>query len=90
MDVHCRLVRKYKAIPKWWFFMILALTLTVTITFCDSFKDQRQLRWWGVLLSCGLAIFFALPNGIIKATIDKLSKSCILKKIMVIMLQILA
>ncbi|XP_057814731.1 oligopeptide transporter 7 [Cryptomeria japonica] len=71
MDVHSRLMRKYKAVPEWWFFIFLALTLTVTITVCEWFKDQLQLRWWGVLLSCGLAIFFTLPIGIIKATTDK-------------------
>ncbi|GLJ24525.1 hypothetical protein SUGI_0468610 [Cryptomeria japonica] len=50
MDVHARLMRKYKAVPEWWFLIILALTSTVTITVCEWFKDQLQLRWWGVLL----------------------------------------
>ncbi|KAH9307886.1 hypothetical protein KI387_035797, partial [Taxus chinensis] len=71
VDVHTRLMRKYKAVPEWWFFITLASTLSVTITVCECFTEQIQLRWWGVLLSCGLAIFFTLPIGIIKATTDQ-------------------
>ncbi|TYI54048.1 hypothetical protein E1A91_D11G048500v1 [Gossypium mustelinum] len=49
MDVHTKLMRKYK----------------------QYYNDQLQLPWWGVLLACGLAIFFTLPVGVITATTNQ-------------------
>ena len=41
---HHNLMRKYIDVPNWWFFIILVLTLTVTIIVCELFKDQLQLQ----------------------------------------------
>jgi OPT family oligopeptide transporter len=71
VDVHTRVMRKYRAVPQWWFIIVLILTVMVTIAVCEGFNEQVQLRWWGVLLSCSLAFFFTLPIGIIKATTNQ-------------------
>ncbi|KAJ6366731.1 hypothetical protein OIU77_003167 [Salix suchowensis] len=37
----------------------------------DYYNEQLQLPWWGVLLACGIAVFFTLPIGVITATTNK-------------------
>ncbi|KAG2312328.1 hypothetical protein Bca52824_023885 [Brassica carinata] len=67
MDVHTRLMQRYKQVPEWWFWCILAINIGVTIFACEYYKDQLQLPWWGVLLACAVAIVFTLPIGILTA-----------------------
>ncbi|WOG88124.1 hypothetical protein DCAR_0207358 [Daucus carota subsp. sativus] len=67
MDVHTRLMRKYKQVPEWWFLCILVANVALTIFACEYYNDQLQLPWWGVLLACTMAFFFTLPIGIITA-----------------------
>ncbi|XP_077248496.1 oligopeptide transporter 7-like isoform X1 [Tasmannia lanceolata] len=71
MDVHTRLMSKYKQVPEWWFVCILVVNIGATIFTCEYYNDQLQLPWWGVLLACALAIFFTLPIGIITATTNQ-------------------
>ena len=71
-DVHTRLMKKnYKAVPQWWFHAVLILTLVLSFYACEGFDKQLQLPWWGLLLACGMALFFTLPFGVIKATTNK-------------------
>ncbi|XVF18042.1 hypothetical protein REPUB_Repub10bG0177300 [Reevesia pubescens] len=71
LDVHTKLMRKYKQVPQWWFICILVLNIAATIYIFEYYNDQLQLPWWGVLLACGLAIFFTLPVGVIAATTNQ-------------------
>ncbi|XP_058179767.1 oligopeptide transporter 7-like isoform X1 [Rhododendron vialii] len=71
MDVHTKLMRKYEQVPEWWFSCILLLNITATVLVCEYCKDQLQLPWWGVLIACGLALFFTLPIGVITATTNQ-------------------
>ncbi|KAI3840430.1 hypothetical protein MKX03_029897 [Papaver bracteatum] len=71
MDIHTRLMAKYKQVPEWWFVCILIITVAATIFSCEYFNSQLQLRWWGVLFACGIAFFFTLPIGIITATTNQ-------------------
>ena len=65
--MHTRLMKEYKEVPQYWFLGILAATIIISIVACEVYNDQLQLRWWGVLLACGLAVFFTLPIGVITA-----------------------
>ncbi|KAI9076789.1 hypothetical protein K1719_041265 [Acacia pycnantha] len=67
MDIHTKLMRRYKQVPEWWFVSILIVTIAGTIFSCEYYNEQLQLPWWGVLLACGIAILFTLPIGIITA-----------------------
>ncbi|WCJ26608.1 oligopeptide transporter 7 [Euphorbia peplus] len=67
MDIHTKLMRRYKQVPQWWFICILIGNIALTIFACEYYNDQLQLPWWGVLLACGIAIVFTLPIGIITA-----------------------
>ena len=72
MDVHTRLMQRYKQVPEWWFWCILAINIGVTIFACEYYKDQLQLPWWGVLLACTVAIIFTLPIGILTAITNQI------------------
>ncbi|KAI9185422.1 hypothetical protein LWI28_007102 [Acer negundo] len=68
-DVHTRMMKKnYKAVPQWWFYTILILTVILSIYSLEGFGKQLQLPWWGLLFACVMAFFFTLPVGIIQAT----------------------
>jgi OPT family oligopeptide transporter len=41
--------------------------ILISVAACEFYNDQLQLRWWGVLLACGMALFFTLPIGVITA-----------------------
>ncbi|KAJ4775275.1 oligopeptide transporter [Rhynchospora pubera] len=71
VDVHTRLMSKYKQVPEWWFICILIANIALTVFVCEYYIDQLQLPWWGVLLACAVAIFFTLPIGIITATTNQ-------------------
>lgn len=71
VDVHTRLMRKYEQVPEWWFICILLVSIAATIFTCQYYNDELQLPWWGILLACGLALFFTLPIGVIKATTNQ-------------------
>ncbi|KAI3981907.1 hypothetical protein MKX01_041170 [Papaver californicum] len=58
-------------VPEWWFVSIFIANIAATIFACEYYNDQLQLPWWGVLVACGLAIFFTLPVGIITATTNQ-------------------
>ncbi|KAL5549411.1 hypothetical protein UlMin_004642 [Ulmus minor] len=68
-DVHTRIMKKnYEEVPQWWFQIILVSMVALSIFACEGFDKQLQLPWWGVLMACGIALFFTLPIGIIQAT----------------------
>lgn len=71
IDVHTKLMRKYKQVPELWFQVILILNVALTIFTCEYYIEQLQLPWWGVLLACAIAIFFTVPIGIITATTNQ-------------------
>ncbi|XP_059662164.1 oligopeptide transporter 7-like [Cornus florida] len=67
MDIHTRLMSKYRQVPEWWFWCILVGNIALTIFSCEYYNEQLQLPWWGVILACVIAIVFTLPIGIITA-----------------------
>lgn len=73
MDIHTRLMSKYKQVPEWWFWCILVGNIALTIFACEYYNEQLQLPWWGVLLACAIAIVFTLPIGIITAITNQVT-----------------
>ncbi|XP_052732201.1 oligopeptide transporter 6 isoform X3 [Vigna angularis] len=71
VDIHTRLMRRYKSVPMWWFYIILVVNIALIIFICEHYKESLQLPWWGVLLACAISIFFTLPIGIINATTNQ-------------------
>ncbi|XP_057453185.1 oligopeptide transporter 6-like [Lotus japonicus] len=71
IDIHTRLMRRYKSVPQWWFHIILVANIALIIFICQYYNESLQLPWWGVLLACAIAISFTLPIGIISATTNQ-------------------
>ncbi|KAF5189935.1 Oligopeptide transporter [Thalictrum thalictroides] len=67
-DVHGRLMKNYEAVPQWWFHVLLILMISLAMYACEGFNKELQLPYWGLLLACGIALFFTLPIGVIVAT----------------------
>lgn len=74
MDIHTKLMKKYKSVPTWWFLVILVVNIALTMYAVQHYQFALQLPWWGVLLACGIALFFTLPIGIIYATTNQVRK----------------
>lgn len=75
MDIHTKLMRRYKQVPEWWFMCILVLNIAATVFICQYYNDQLQLPAWAILLACGLALFFTLPVGVITATTNQVNET---------------
>ncbi|KAL5567719.1 hypothetical protein UlMin_024294 [Ulmus minor] len=71
IDIHTKLMKKYKSVPNWWFHITLLLNIALIIFTCEYYNESLQLPWWGVLLACVIAIVFTLPIGIIQATTNQ-------------------
>lgn len=77
VDVHTRLMRRYKDIPSWWFYLLLLGTTLVSLALCVFLKSQVQLPYWGLLLAAALAFIFTLPISIITATTNQVTEMLI-------------
>lgn len=71
LDVHARLMQRYKQVPQWWFLVLLAGSVAVSLLMCFVWKEQVQLPWWGMLFAFALAFVVTLPIGVIQATTNQ-------------------
>lgn len=78
VDIHTRLMRAYEQVPMWWFHVILVVNIVLIIFACEYYKNELQLRWWGVLLACAVSIIYTLPIGIITATTNQVTSLLVL------------
>ncbi|KAG6558150.1 hypothetical protein Mapa_000331 [Marchantia paleacea] len=67
-DVHTRMMKRYPRLPNWWFLVLMAGSLALSIFTVEYYSYQLQLPWWGVIFACAVAAAFTLPIGIITAT----------------------
>ncbi|WOG82683.1 hypothetical protein DCAR_0101849 [Daucus carota subsp. sativus] len=70
-DIHTKMMRRYKDIPSWWFYLLLVVTVAVSLVLCIFLNDQVQMPWWGLLFACVIAFIFTLPISIITATTNQ-------------------
>ncbi|WCJ35659.1 oligopeptide transporter [Euphorbia peplus] len=70
-DVHSRLMKKYEDIPAWWFYVLLGVTMLVSLVLCIFLKKDIQMPWWALLFAAALAFIFTLPISIITATTNQ-------------------
>ncbi|KAM7270235.1 hypothetical protein ACFE04_029449 [Oxalis oulophora] len=71
IDIHTRLMTKYKSVPMWWFLVVLLANILLSLFACMYYNQMLQLPWWGLLLACVIAFMFTLPIGIISATTNQ-------------------
>jgi OPT family oligopeptide transporter len=67
-DIHNRLMRAYPTVPKSWYMMTLAISLSSAVLLV--FFSPLQLPVWGLLLAVLISLLFLIPVGIIKAVSD--------------------
>ncbi|KAF5807823.1 putative oligopeptide transporter, OPT superfamily [Helianthus annuus] len=70
-DVHTRLMKNYKDIPAWWFYVLLTVTFLVALALTIFMKDQVQMPFWGLIGAAVMAFVFTLPISIITATTNQ-------------------
>ncbi|KAJ9705508.1 hypothetical protein PVL29_003513 [Vitis rotundifolia] len=70
-DIHTRLMRRYADIPSWWFYLLLVVTIAVSLALCIFLNDEVQMPWWGLLFAAAMAFIFTLPISIITATTNQ-------------------
>ena len=66
MDVHSRLMSKYKEVPDWWFLIILLGSIIVSIIFVKIYPIDTPV--WLVFLVLGINLIFAVPLSFLSAT----------------------
>ncbi|KAG2535184.1 hypothetical protein PVAP13_9NG098500 [Panicum virgatum] len=71
LDVHAKLMQRYKQVPQWWFLVLLLGSVVVSLLMSLVWKEEVQLPWWGMLFAFALAFVVTLPIGVIQATTNQ-------------------
>ncbi|XP_074279350.1 oligopeptide transporter 2-like [Silene latifolia] len=71
VDIHTKMMKKYKDVPFWWFGALLVGSFAVSLLLCIFMVDEVQMPWWGLIFASGLAFIFTLPVSIITATTNQ-------------------
>lgn len=71
LDVHAKLMQRYRQVPQWWFLMLLLGSVVVSLLMSFVWKEEMQLPWWGMLFAFALAFVVTLPIGVIQATTNQ-------------------
>ncbi|KAF4625469.1 hypothetical protein G7Y89_g12699 [Cudoniella acicularis] len=66
MDIHSRLMSKYKEVPDWWFLLILLSAIVVSIVFLEIFPLNTPV--WLTFLLIIINLIFAVPLSFLSAT----------------------
>ncbi|TVY86887.1 Oligopeptide transporter [Lachnellula willkommii] len=66
MDVHSRLMSKYKEVPDSWFLLILVAAIVVSIVFLEIYPLDTPV--WLVFVMIGINLVFAVPLSFLSAT----------------------
>lgn len=66
MDVHSRIMSKYKEVPDWWFLLILVVTLVLSMIFLKIYPIDTP--YWLPFLLIAINIVFAVPISFLSAT----------------------
>jgi len=75
LDIHAKLMKSYKQVPQWWFLILLAGSIGISLLMSFVWKEDVQLPWWGMLFAFGLAFIVTLPIGVIQATTNQVADS---------------
>ncbi|KAH7166496.1 OPT oligopeptide transporter protein-domain-containing protein [Dactylonectria macrodidyma] len=65
-DIHGKLMHAYKAVPEWWYAVIFAILLGISMAFIYVY--DTGLPWWGLIISVLINVVLLIPIGLMKAT----------------------
>ena len=71
LDIHAKQMKSYKAVPQWWYLVLLAGSVALSLLMSFVWKEDVQLPWWGMLYAFALAFVVTLPIGVIQATTNQ-------------------
>ncbi|CAA3014289.1 Oligopeptide transporter 3 [Olea europaea subsp. europaea] len=71
LDVHAKLMKRYKKVLQYWFLVLLIGSIALSLMMSFVWKEDVQLPWWGMLFAFGLAWIVILPIGVIQATTNQ-------------------
>ncbi|GFZ03337.1 oligopeptide transporter [Actinidia rufa] len=71
LDIHAKLMKSYKAVPQWWYLVLLVGSVALSLLMSFVWKEDVQLPWWGMLFAFALAFVVTLPIGVIQATTNQ-------------------
>ncbi|KAL5818730.1 hypothetical protein ACOSQ4_022572 [Xanthoceras sorbifolium] len=71
LDIHAKLMKSYKQVPDWWYYILLVGSIVVSLLISFVWKDEVQLPWWGMLFAFVLLSIVILPIGVIQATTNQ-------------------
>ncbi|KAK1578746.1 hypothetical protein Q3G72_032846 [Acer saccharum] len=71
LDIHAKLMKSYKQVPGWWYYILLIGSTVISLLMCFVWKKDVQLPWWGMLFAIFLAWIVTLPIGVIQATTNQ-------------------
>lgn len=64
-DIHARMMQRYDDAPWWWYAVLTAVVLGLTIMVQEVYDTQMPV--WGVFVAFGLAVFYLIPTGSVYA-----------------------
>ncbi|KAK4560002.1 hypothetical protein RGQ29_008978 [Quercus rubra] len=82
-DIHTRLMRKYKDIPSWWFYVMLMVSLILALILCIFMIDEIQMPWWGLIFAAGLAVHFHSSSQCHNRHTNQTNSQCLLQDLWV-------
>ncbi|KAJ0251208.1 Oligopeptide transporter 3 [Hirschfeldia incana] len=71
LDIHGKLMQRYKQVPEWWFYVLLVGSVAMSLLMSFVWKESVQLPWWGMLFAFAMAFIVTLPIGVIQATTNQ-------------------
>ncbi|KAI5989473.1 OPT oligopeptide transporter protein-domain-containing protein [Pisolithus marmoratus] len=69
VDIHARLMAKYKQVPEWWYAVIFVSMFVIGVVSIELW--HTELPVWAFCLSLAIAFFFVIPVGMIQATTNQ-------------------
>lgn len=58
-DAHSRMMKQYKEVPDWWYFVIFLVSLIIGICFIERYHTNTPV--WALLMSIGFNFVFLIP-----------------------------
>lgn len=66
MDIHGKLMQKYKESPEWWYGVVFIIMFAISLGTVLGYPTH--LSWWAFIVSLIISLVFSVPIGIIQAT----------------------
>lgn len=63
-DIHMRMMRKYRAVPGWWYGVLFVIVLA--FCFICTLAWDTNLTWWALIVALCIPLVFSIPVGLVQ------------------------